>query len=178
MQSYIQEFLNNPGSGFHSLSTFYRENYDSANFGNFFKNDIIPQLPDAPSFLLKDIADKDFSSKQLEGKWTVVDFWGTWCGPCVAEMPKLNQYYLGLKQDKMSNIAFMSIACRDTKEKVQRFLSDHNYDIPVLISDNQVEITYKVRGYPSKYIVTPEGKLISTDFGFDWQTLVAQLSKL
>ncbi|WP_270087898.1 TlpA family protein disulfide reductase [Sphingobacterium sp. SYP-B4668] len=178
LQSYIQEFLNNPGSGFHSLSTFYRENYDSANFGNFFKNDIIPQLPDAPSFLLKDIADKDFSSKQLEGKWTVVDFWGTWCGPCVAEMPKLNQYYLGLKQDKMSNIAFMSIACRDTKEKVHRFLSDHNYEIPVLISDNQVEITYKVREYPSKYIVTPEGKLISTDFGFDWQTLVAQLSKL
>lgn len=66
----------------------------------------------------------------------------------------------------------------DTKEKVQRFLSDNDYEIPVLMSDNKIQGAYKVRGYPSKYIITPEGKLISTEFGFDWQTLVSQLANL
>lgn len=178
LQNYIQEFLNNPASSFKSLSTFYRENYNESSFSDFFKKEIVPKLADAPSFLLKDIQDKDFSSAQLNGKWTVIDFWGTWCGPCVAEMPKLNQYYLALKQDKMSKINFMSIACSDTKEKVQRFLSNNNYDIPVLMSDSKVEQNYKVRGYPSKYIITPEGKLIPTEFGFNWETLVSELSEL
>ncbi|WP_400260979.1 TlpA family protein disulfide reductase [Sphingobacterium sp. SG20118] len=178
LQSYIQEFLNNPASSFKSLSTFYRENYDENSFSNFFKKEIVPKLADAPPFLLKDIQDNDFSSAQFSEKWTVIDFWGTWCGPCVAEMPKLNKYYLALKEDKMSKIDFMSIACNDTKEKVQRFLSNNNYEIPVLMSDSQVEQNYKVRGYPSKYIITPEGKLIPTEFGFDWESLVSELSKL
>lgn len=178
LQSYVQEFLNNPGSSFQSLSAFYRENYDEANFSTFFKNDVISQLPDAPLFSLKDLQDKDFTSEQFSGKWTVVDFWGTWCGPCVEEMPKLNKYYLGLKKDQKSKIDFMTIACHDTKEKVQHFLSNNNYEIPVLMSDNKIQGAYKVRGYPSKYIITPEGKLISTEFGFDWQTLVSQLANL
>lgn len=178
LQNYIQEFLNNPASSFKSLSTFYRENYAEISFSNFFKREIISKLVDAPSFLLKDMQDKEFSSAQLSGKWTVIDFWGTWCGPCVAEMPKLNKYYLELKQDKMSKINFMSIACSDTKEKVQRFLTNNNYEIPVLMSDTKVEQNYKVRGYPSKYILTPEGKLIPTEFGFDWESLISELSKL
>ena len=178
LQNYIQEFLNNPASSFKSLSSFYRENYAESSFNDFFKKEIISKLADAPSFLLKDMQDKEFSSAQLAGKWTVVDFWGTWCGPCVAEMPKLNKYYLELKQDKMSKINFMSIACNDTKEKVQRFLTNNNYEIPVLVSDSKVEQNYKVRGYPSKYILTPEGKLIPTEFGFDWESLVLELSKL
>ncbi|TJZ62924.1 TlpA family protein disulfide reductase [Sphingobacterium olei] len=178
LQSYVQEFLNNPGSSFQSLSAFYRENYDEANFSTFFKNEVISQLPDAPLFSLKDLQDKDFTSEQFRGKWTVVDFWGTWCGPCVEEMPKLNKYYLGLKKDQKNKIDFMTIACHDTKEKVQHFLSDNNYEIPVLMSDNKIQGAYKVRGYPSKYIITPEGKLISTEFGFDWQTLISQLANL
>ncbi len=178
LQNYIQEFLNNPASSFKSLSTFYRENYDESSFSHFFKKEIVSKLADAPSFLLKDIQGNEFSSAQLSGKWTVIDFWGTWCGPCVAEMPKLNQYYLGLKEDNLSKINFMSIACSDTKEKVQRFLSNNNYEIPVLMSDSKVEQSYKVRGYPSKYIITPEGKLIPTEFGFNWENLVSELSKL
>lgn len=178
LQNYIQEFLNNPASSFKSLSTFYRQNYAENSFSDFFKKEMVPKLADAPSFLLKDIQDKEFSSTQLTGKWTVIDFWGTWCGPCVAEMPNLNKYYLALKQDNMSKINFMSIACNDTKEKVQRFLSNNNYEIPVLMSNSKVEQNYKVRGYPSKYIITPEGKLIPTEFGFDWETLVSELSKL
>ncbi|MCA5004590.1 TlpA family protein disulfide reductase [Sphingobacterium bovistauri] len=178
LQNYVQEFLNNPGTAFQALATFYRDNYDATNFSVFLKNEVFPQLQDAPVFLLKDLQDREYSSEKFKGKWTVVDFWGTWCKSCVQEMPELNKFYIGLKNDEKSKIDFMTIACHDTKDNVQHFLTENNYEIPVLMSDNVVEKAYKVRGYPSKYIVTPEGKLIPIEFGFDWKSFVTQLANL
>lgn len=178
LQQYIKEFLGNQGSSFKGLKSFYEKNYDAKNFGQFFRQDIIPQLQDAPEFELPDLNDESFSIARLRGRWTVLDFWGTWCGPCVEEMPKLNKYHNQLQKKAGSNIQFMTIACYDTKDKVVRFLAENKYNIPVLMSDGKVQNNYKVPGYPSKYIITPEGKMITTEFGFDWQSLVSELSQL
>lgn len=177
LQQYIKEFLGNQGSSFKGLKSFYEKNYGAKSFGQFFKKEVIPQLQNAPEFELMSVNNEPFSVAKLKGKWTVLDFWGTWCGPCVAEMPELNKYHNQLLKQNI-NLRFMTIACYDTKDKVVQFLAENKYNIPVLMSDGKVQENYKVSGYPSKYIITPEGKIIGTEFGFDWQSLVSELSQL
>ncbi|QIH35275.1 TlpA disulfide reductase family protein [Sphingobacterium sp. DR205] len=178
LQKYIDEFLTVQGTGYKGLRDFYQHYYPEQKFGEFFIQKVVPQLPDAPDFALANLENSKVEKADLKGKWTLVDFWGTWCGPCVAEMPKLNNFYERLKSDKSKRdkIGFMSIACSDTEDKVKSFITRNNYTIPVLMSDSQVEKNFKVRGYPSKYILTPEGKLIAIPFSFDWQPLLEEVA--
>jgi len=178
LQKYIDEFLTVQGTSYKGLRDFYQHYYPEQKFSEFFIQKVIPQLPDAPDFALGNLENSKIAKADLKGKWTLVDFWGTWCGPCVAEMPKLNSFYEHLKTDKSrgDKIGFMSIACRDTEDKVKKFLAKNNYIIPVLMSDGRVEKSFQVRGYPSKYILTPGGKLIAMPFGFDWQPLLEEVA--
>jgi len=59
---------------------------------------------------------------------------------------------------------------------VKNFIVKNNYTLPVLMSDNRVERDFNVQGYPSKYILTPGGKLIAMPFGFDWQQLLEEIA--
>ena len=95
-------------------------------------------------------------------------------------MPKLNAFHEALKADELRSqkINFLTIACHDTEEKVKDFLAKNNYNIPVLMSDGEVQQHFKVAGYPSKYIISPEGKLLSIPFGFDWQRILDHLAQL
>lgn len=178
LQKYIDEFLNAQGSSYNGLRDFYRTNYPNKKFEEFFLNDVIPQLADAPDFTLTNLDSQKVSKSNLKGKWILIDFWGTWCGPCVAEMPKLNLFHEELKKDKSRSekIEFITIACHDTESKVKSFLAKNKYSIPVLMSDNQVQKDFKVTGYPGKFIMTPTGKVMSIPFGFNWQPLLEEMA--
>lgn len=178
LQKYIREFLTMQGTSYKGLRDFYQHYYSDQKFSEFFMQKVVSQLPDAPNFILSNLQNSQTTKDDLKGKWTLVDFWGTWCGPCVAEMPKLNNFYEQLKIDKerSQRIGFVSIACSDTKDKVKNFIVKNNYTIPVLMSDNRVERDFNVQGYPSKYILTPGGKLIAMPFGFDWQQLLEEIA--
>jgi len=178
LSKYIKEFLTVQGTSYRGLRDFYQHYYSDQKFSEFFMQKVVSQLPEAPNFILKNLQNGQTTNDDLKGKWTLVDFWGTWCGPCVAEMPKLNDFYdqLRINKERSQRIGFVSIACSDTEDKVKNFIAKNNYTIPVLMSDNRVERDFNVQGYPSKYILTPEGKLIAMPFGFDWQQLLEEIA--
>src|SRR5690606_25217068 len=180
LQHYVQNFLTSHANGYEALRNFYLNKYAGEDFSIFFTEQVLPQLDNAPAFALNDLTNHKQTLENFKGKWTLVDFWGTWCGPCVAEMPKLNAFHEELKKDdsKSQKINFLTIACHDTEEKVKNFLAANDYNIPVLMSDGEVQKHYNVAGYPSKYIISPEGKLIAIPFGFDWQPLLESLASL
>ena len=112
-----------------------------------------------------------FELYSLKGKYVLVDFWGTWCAPCIAEMPTVKEY-----QEKYKDqLVILGINSGDSMEKMVQFLDKYDYDWQQVLAQNETEdlvLKLNVAGFPTKFILDPEGKIIkrfvgSTEEAFD-----------
>ena len=132
----------------------------------------------APDILLSQLDTKIFSSKALLGKWILLDFWGTWCGVCVAEHPDLQKLYDAFMLSPNKDVKLLTIACRDTPEKVLAYMQKKKYSFPVAMSDDKIEKQFVLDGYPTKVLISPKGKYITIPLGIDWVNFVKQYTNL
>lgn len=126
----------------------------------------------APDFSIKDLQEKTVSLKDYKGQWLLLDFWGTWCAPCRKEMPQVQAFYDQIEAGKIKNLSFLSIATYDTPEDVKTFFRTHNYHLPAAMGSSSLAKAYEVPGYPSKVLISPEGKWIPLQFGSEWQKII------
>jgi thiol-disulfide isomerase/thioredoxin len=140
------------------LQAFYKENFPTMPFDSYWRNYLKTRLPDASSISLTQLDGKVFRLADLPGRWILLDFWGTWCAPCLKEMPVIDKFNKELSINKMENLSVLTIACKDKPETVQAFISKNKYSFPVAMSDNVVEKSFKINGYPSKILITPDRK--------------------
>jgi peroxiredoxin len=109
------------------------------------------------SFQLPTVEGDLFTIDDYKGKVTVLNFWATWCPPCVEEIPSLNR----LRQT-MSDEAFdlLSINYAETPEAIHSFLEKINVDFPVLIdAEGQESARWKVFTLPSTFVIGPNGSI-------------------
>lgn len=123
----------------------------------------------APLFSLPQI-DKSIYALGITNKnqWTLIDFWGTWCGPCRKEHPDLEKLYQRTKNGQMTKLNIITIASRDREIAVKDYMQQFNYNFPVIMSDNKIEQLYNVSSWPSKFLVSPQGKFVIIPFNVDW----------
>ncbi|MBE9527204.1 MAG: TlpA family protein disulfide reductase [Proteobacteria bacterium] len=106
---------------------------------------------------LKDANGQGFYKKDFKGQVTVVNFWATWCPPCVEEIPSLNR----LKK-KMSGQKFelISINYAEDSAKILEFMKEVNVEFPVLLDQNgEFAKQWNVITYPSTFVIAPDGKI-------------------
>jgi len=109
---------------------------------------------------------KEFDIKSLRGKYVLIDFWGIWCGPCVAEMPQVKEF----QEKHKDKLVVLGINSGDTKEKIQNFINEKGYDWQQLMSkksntsDNFVN-RFNVNGFPTKFIIDPRGNIVKRYVG-------------
>uniref|UniRef100_UPI0032180581 TlpA family protein disulfide reductase n=1 Tax=uncultured Draconibacterium sp. TaxID=1573823 RepID=UPI0032180581 len=114
----------------------------------------------APDFSQITLNGTTFSLRELRGKYVVLDFWGTWCGPCMYGMPKMKKYYNKYK----SQIEFVGIACNDKESTWKKTVEKNEMDWIQLLNDNSstnLEVLYGVQSYPTKIIINPKGEVIN-----------------
>ena len=116
---------------------------------------------------LRDTHGNDFDFKDQKGKVVLVNFWATWCPPCVAEMPSLQELYKGYG-DK---VVFMFVA-QDKPEKVEAFIKKHQYsDLPVYYERTKAPSLLASKVLPTTYILDKEGKIrVAETNAADWNT--------
>lgn len=100
-----------------------------------------------------------FELNDLRGKYVLIDFWGTWCAPCIGEMPKVKAY----KEKYADQLVVLGVNNGDTMDKIRDFVTPKNYDWQqILDKDGTQDLVLKlnVAGFPTKFILSPEGEIL------------------
>lgn len=108
----------------------------------------------------------EFDINSLRGKYVLIDFWGVWCGPCVAEMPKVKVF----QEKYRDKLVVLGINSGDTKEKIQKFINENGYNWQQLMSDKKntpdnFVNRFNVQGFPTKFIIDPSGTIVKRFVG-------------
>ena len=123
----------------------------------------------APDFSLEDLEGNEIVLSGLKGKILVLDFWATWCGPCVRAFPAMNKAQEIFANDP--DVEFLYINTwqkeEDKKANAQAFITKNGYPFHVLLDyEDRVVADYKVEGIPTKFIVDGKGRIRFKKIGF------------
>ena len=128
----------------------------------------IPKTPSAaPNFSLKDPAGKEVSIKDLRGKVVFLNFWATWCPPCVEEMPAMEKLHQELQKE---GLVILAINFQERPERVKEFLTKHNLTFTALLDrDGKVAELYQAWALPVSVIINNRGEIVARAMGAkDW----------
>ena len=119
----------------------------------------------APDFSAMKTDGSVFTLSSLQGKYVVLDFWGSWCKWCIKGFPDMKAAYAKHK-DK---VEFVGIACRDTEYKWKSATA--KYELPWISTlnpaANDLVRVYDVQGFPTKIIIDPQGNIAKIILGED-----------
>ena len=137
----------------------------------------------APDFKLKDTDGNEVSLSSLKGSVVVIDFWATWCGPCMKGLPKVDEFAKWAKEGgkavKVFGINTMeeSEGPDDLKNKIGEFWKKKGLSFPTLLdADGEVNKAYGVQGIPFTVVIDPQGNVADVHMGLS-PTLVDDLKK-
>lgn len=118
----------------------------------------------APSFVTETVDGNSVSLSDLNGEFVLLEFWGTWCGPCRPEIPHLKDL-----KDKHGDekLTIVGIALDENEKDVQDFTSENKMNWQQILQtemwDSEIVRSYNVFGVPRMYLVDPEGTIIAKD---------------
>lgn len=119
----------------------------------------------APSFTVNDLDHKRVSLAEVYNKKTVLlVFWGTWCGPCVAEIPMLKEWRDKYPKDKFEII---SVATTSPEEKVREIIKEKEMNWIHILNEEKINQQYHVKWYPTMFVINQKG-----DFAFISPTML------
>jgi thiol-disulfide isomerase/thioredoxin len=138
---------------------------------NIRSNLLPPLLPGSSRIPIYSTSDSGWQIHTLDGKSirflefkdkvVFVNFWATWCMPCVAELPSIQNLYDSLKNERIS---FLLIS-NESQEKVRKFVDEKKFSFPVYICNKEIPHIFRTEDIPVTYIINREGILVYRDVG-------------
>ena len=117
----------------------------------------------APDFVTKDETGKEVRLSDFRGKLVFLNFWATWCLPCIEEMPEMQTLNEKFKDRKFQ---MMAVSVDTNWQIVKDFYKKHNIDVPTYLDPGQqARNTFKVRGYPETFIIDRNGSVLKYIIG-------------
>jgi len=114
-------------------------------------------MPAQPTLKVTTLDGKTFDLAEHRGQWVIVNYWATWCVPCIEEMPDISSFVAAHE-----NVAAIGLAYEDSElEDIKAFLAKHPvvYPIAQVTLDNPPADFDEPRGLPTTWLIDPEGKV-------------------
>jgi len=110
----------------------------------------------APRIETIDSEGRPFDLGDYRGRWVLLNFFATWCTPCIKEHPEL----VAFAEANADNASVVSVAYNDTPEAVSEFFDKYGGDWAVLDDKGDMTLDYAVIGLPESYLVNPSGRVV------------------
>jgi thiol-disulfide isomerase/thioredoxin len=113
------------------------------------------------NLVLVDMDGNNINVKDWKGEPIFINLWATWCPPCVAEMPDINNLY-----NKVENeVKFAIISVDQDRDKARAFAKRKDFDFPIYFLKGALPSAYQTRSIPTTYVISPEGQIVVTNKG-------------
>lgn len=135
----------------------------------FFKPDVAPEKPDNQAgpglsgIRFKDLHGKVVDLGNLKGKVIFLNFWATWCPPCLAEMPAVNKLYEKFKADQ--EVVFILVDADGNLSKAQKFMDRKGYQLPVYSVDSEIPQQLFKGSLPTTIVFDKAGRISYQESG-------------
>jgi peroxiredoxin len=121
-----------------------------------------PKVGDtAPNFTLTGLDGLDHELKDYRGKTVMLNFWGTFCPPCVNEMPLLDRMH----REHADDMIVVGVNLDEPVLTVRSFVERLGIEFPILLDDMTVQRMYGIFQYPTTIVIDPNGKIIDIKIG-------------
>lgn len=125
-------------------------------------------LKNEPAISVEDVSFRDskgevVSLRQLKGKVVLINFWATWCSPCLAEMPSLDKLYKDFRGNR--RIIFLSVDVDGNLKSSEKFLKKRKYSLPVYQLNSTLPKDLRTTSIPTTIIIDKGGKLVNKHVG-------------
>jgi thiol-disulfide isomerase/thioredoxin len=111
-----------------------------------------------PDISFRDVKGENITLSSLKGKVVFINFWATWCPPCIAEMPSINTLYQKLAANK--NIVFLMADADGRPEQALLFLKKKNYNLPVYAATTTVPANISAGTIPTTIVLNKRGEMV------------------
>ena len=117
----------------------------------------------AGGFSFRDLQGQAQRLSDYRGKWVLVNFWATWCPPCLEEIPDLVELH---EAHRRTDLVVIGVALDSTEKSVREFVSRFAISYPVAVGDyDQAQQVGEVNVLPTSYLYDPRGELVSYQEG-------------
>jgi len=117
----------------------------------------------APDFTLNDTEGNEHKLSDYRGKVVIVDFWSTWCSPCVVEIPHFVKFYNKYNE---KGLVILGLSLDTDQLRLENFMEENNMEYPVLVNAGKVSMMYAVKGIPTTYLINKDGKIADKFVGY------------
>lgn len=101
---------------------------------------------------------ESYSLADFKGKTIFLNFWATWCPPCIAEMPNIQALYENVASE---NIVFVMVSLDEDHEKARAYMKRKKYTMPVYFLTGSKPGVFNSTVVPTTYVISPEGQIVS-----------------
>ncbi len=116
-------------------------------------------------FSLPGLDGKTYSLSDYRGKWVLVNYWATWCPPCLEELPELEVFHSNAE----GKAVVLGVNMEEIDEKsLREFVDEQFLSFPILVATarpSRDQLVGPIEGLPTSYLITPEGEVVARQVG-------------